>query len=197
MPAPDPGPASHSGNKVPGHARKARPKISHKSSRSTASAGEDGDRAHDRPARRERFPYNQPASLTALHLSHRVTRRRTAFLIALVMLFASLAPALSHALASASDSAYRRVEACTTQGIRIFVVATDGSVVDEVPVPASVGFEHCQFCALPIAGGPPPAAVGFIGRIDLTAFVPPVFLHAPRTPHVWLPAHARAPPSSL
>lgn len=77
-----------------------------------------------------------------------MTRYRTALLMALVMLFASLAPTISHALARASGSPYTLVEACTTLGVKIFAV-------------------------------------------------PPVFLHAPRTPHVWLSAPARAPPLAI
>ncbi|MBK8765416.1 MAG: DUF2946 domain-containing protein [Burkholderiaceae bacterium] len=123
-----------------------------------------------------------------------MTRCRTALLMAFVMLFASLAPTISHALARASGSPYTLVEACTTQGVKIFAVAPDGSVVDEVPAPASAGFEHCKFCSLSLAGAPGPAPIGFVGRLDLVEFVPPSFLHAPRTPHVWLSAPARAPP---
>ncbi len=114
--------------------------------------------------------------------------------MAFVMLFASLAPTISHALARASGSPYTLVEACTTQGVKIFAVAPDGSVVDEVPAPASAGFEHCKFCSLSLAGAPGPAPIGFVSRLDLVEFVPPAFLHAPRTPHVWLSAPARAPP---
>ena len=125
-----------------------------------------------------------------------VTRCRTALLMAFVMLFASLAPTISHALARASGSPYTLVEACTSQGVKIFAVAPDGSVVDEVPAPASARFEHCKFCSLPPVGAPPPAHVGFVCRLDVVEFVPPVFLHAPRTPHVWLSAPARAPPLS-
>ena len=129
-------------------------------------------------------------------LNRFVTRFRTALLMAFVMLFASLAPTLSHALARLDGSPYRLVEACTTQGVKIFAVAPDGSVVDEVPAPASARFEHCKFCSLPPVGAPPPAHVGFVCRLDVVEFVPPVFLHAPRTPHVWLSAPARAPPLS-
>ena len=70
-------------------------------------------------------------------LNRFVNRFRTALLMAFVMLFASLAPTLSHALARLDGSPYRLVEACTTQGVKIFAVAPDGSVVDEVPAPAS------------------------------------------------------------
>ncbi len=123
-----------------------------------------------------------------------MTRYRTSLLMAFVMLFASLAPTISHAVARASGSPYTLVEACTTQGVEIFAVAPDGSVVDEVPAPASAGFEHCKFCSLSPAGAPPPATVGFVCRLDVVESVPFTFLHAPRTPHVWLSAPARAPP---
>ena len=123
-----------------------------------------------------------------------MTRYRTALLMAFVMLFASLAPTISHAVARSSGSPYTLVEACTSQGVKIFAVASDGSVVDEVPAPASAGFEHCQFCSLSLSSAPAPVAVGFVCRLDLLEPVPSVFLHAPRTPHVWLSAPARAPP---
>lgn len=126
-----------------------------------------------------------------------VARRCHALLLVVVMTFAALAPSLARAIGTDPGAGLRRVEACTSQGLRSFLVAPDGSVVDEAPADPAAAFEHCQFCSLGGAGAPPPATVLWpveqAGRDE----TPASFNSAPRRALAWAPACARAPPHSV
>lgn len=71
----------------------------------------------------------------------RAQSRLTSWIAALAILLASLAPALSHALASPTSKNW--IEICTTQGSQWIQASADGS--DRTPASAHV-LEHCP-CA--------------------------------------------------
>lgn len=120
----------------------------------------------------------------------RAHSRLTSWIAALAILVASLAPALSHAMASATGTHW--VEVCTTQGAKWVQAGEDGS--EHSTAPAHV-LEHCPYCSLhaPTLGLPSVTQLVHLpGR--LTHAVPPAFLSAPRTLYAWVTAQPRAPP---
>lgn len=108
----------------------------------------------------------------------------------MAILLASLAPALSHALASASGSSW--TEICTTQGSKWIKAGEDGS--ERAPASAHV-LDHCPCCSLqaPTLGLPPAKHLARL-PLGLSHEVPLAFLPAPRAPHAWVSAQPRAPP---
>lgn len=120
----------------------------------------------------------------------RAHRRITSWIAALAILLASLAPALSHALASATGTNW--IEICTTQGSKWIPAGEDGT---ERAPPSAHLLEHCPYCTLhaPALGLPPAAALVHL-PLQLSHPVPLAFLSAPRTLHAWVSAQPRAPP---
>ena len=136
------------------------------------------------------------SSMQARHLEYepmralRTHRRLTSWIAALAILLASLAPALSHALASATGSNW--VEICTTQGSKWIQAGEDGS--EQAPA-SGHALEHCPYCSLhaPALGLPPATDLAQL-PLGLCHEVPLAFLSAPRTLHAWVSALPRAPP---
>lgn len=100
----------------------------------------------------------------------------------LAVLFAALAPTVSHALAATTTGAL--AEMCSV-----------GGPTKKAPTNVMHGMEHCPYCAM--HGGDaalPPAMSGFavIGGHD---FYPPLFYTAPQPLHTWLAASPRGPPA--
>lgn len=111
----------------------------------------------------------------------------------LVVLLASLAPSLSHALGAAQGPSW--VEICTAQGSKwVQGDSADSGESKNAPAAAHL-LEHCPYCSIhtPALGLPP---TPLVVPLDLghEAEVPPAFLAAPRTSHAWVSAQPRAPP---
>ena len=120
----------------------------------------------------------------------RAHRQLTTWIAALAILLASLAPSLSHALASATGTDW--IEICTTQGARWVDAGEDGS--ERAPASAHV-LDHCPYCSIHApALGLPPASDSAYQPSRLAHEVPLAFLAAPRTLHAWVSAQPRAPP---
>ncbi len=81
--------------------------------------------------------------------------------ILMVMVFASLAPTISHAFANHKDAKNVWQEICTVQGTKriaaAFTLDTTESVPDSNSNPAAMHFEHCPFCLNHAAGAAFPA----------------------------------------
>lgn len=121
----------------------------------------------------------------------RAHRRIISWIAVVAILLAALAPALSHALASATGAQW--VEICTAQGSKWIQVGEDGS---ESGTPASAHvLDHCPHCTLhaPNLGLPPVQHLAQL-PLPLSHEVPLAFLSAPRTLHAWVSAQPRAPP---
>jgi hypothetical protein len=120
----------------------------------------------------------------------RAQARLTSWITALAILVASLAPALSHALSPPATAAW--MEICASQGSMLVHAADDDS--GHAPG-SSQALEHCPYCSLhtPTLAFPP---APYLAHLPLRVGheVPPAFLAAPRTPHVWRSAQPRAPP---
>jgi hypothetical protein len=120
----------------------------------------------------------------------RAYSRLISTIAALAILLAALAPALSHALASAAGTSW--VEICTAQGSKWIQAGDDGS--ERAPTSAHV-LDHCPYCSLHAPGlGLPPAEFRAHLPLRLGDAVPLAFLSAPRTLHAWVSAQPRAPP---
>jgi hypothetical protein len=120
----------------------------------------------------------------------RAHRRITSWIAALAILLSSLAPALSHALASATGAPL--IQVCTTQGSKWIQAGENGAERS----PASAHFlEHCPYCTLhaPVLGLPTAPLLVHL-PLRLGHAVPLAFLAAPRTLHAWASAQPRAPP---
>lgn len=120
----------------------------------------------------------------------RTHRRLISWIAALAILLASLAPALSHALAPATGTNW--IEICTTQGSKWIKASQDGS--ERAPASAHV-VDHCPYCSLqtPTLGLPPAHHLAQL-PLGLSHEVPPAFLSAPYTLQAWVSAQPRAPP---
>ncbi len=111
------------------------------------------------------------------------------------MLALALLPTLAHALAHGQGVASRWVEVCTPQGMK--QVAVDAAELGDAAAPAaalSATLERCADCTLSAPAAPPPAVVTLPERGNAAAYVPPLFLHAPRKRFAWCSAQPRAPP---
>ena len=126
-------------------------------------------------------------------LWNRVARTLTIKMAILAVLFAALAPAISHVLRVGSPSGW--TEVCSALGSRL-VPADDGRPAGQSP--ASSGehlFEHCPYCSLHLpALGMPEAPLAFDALVVPTSGVPELFLTAPRTLFAWATAQPRGPP---
>lgn len=125
-----------------------------------------------------------------------IRRRLSTWIACFAVLFASLAPTVSHALATDSSHAFW-AEICSVDGLRL-IKTTDG-VTPEAPAPANGGmhFEHCPFClthADSLALLPTPAMT--VPVADNGRQHPSLFYHAPRPLFAWTAAQPRAPPSA-
>ncbi|MDZ7855889.1 DUF2946 domain-containing protein [Sphaerotilus sp.] len=126
--------------------------------------------------------------------SRRSTQAFTTWIVGIALLLAGLAPALSHALRAGDSPGW--IEVCSAaNGLRL---RATGPVQDDPaskPVPGHV-LEHCPYCSLRSAVlGMPPAPLVTVWAPMAVQAHPGRFLSAPRTPHVWVSAQPRAPPS--
>lgn len=108
------------------------------------------------------------------------------------MLMAAFAPTLSHALQAGGIKAW--VEVCTALGAKW--VASDSSTTTDEAAPATAhDLQDCLYCVLQVhSPALPNAPVIGLAPTVLQFAVPLLFLLAPRTPHAWAAAQARAPP---
>lgn len=123
------------------------------------------------------------------------TRRLGAALAIFAVLLASLAPAITSALAAAHGQHLKWTAVCTADGARLVPVPTDADGAPVAPKPGHVG--ECPFCAPGAASHalPPPAPLALsLPAGHAPAAVPA--LRAPRPPVAWDSARPRAPPSA-
>ncbi len=133
-----------------------------------------------------------------------------AWLAVFALVFATLAPGISHALAAAKGQSSLWMEICTAAGAKLVNLADlskDASdsvspvapANDSAPVAPESGsmhFEHCPFCFTHAASfALPPAAVMALPLLDTHYAFPSLYYHAPRPLFAWSVALARAPPA--
>jgi hypothetical protein len=122
----------------------------------------------------------------------RAARQLTIRIALLAMLMAALFPSISHTMRAGAAGAW--VEVCTALGAKW--VAADSSTTTDDPAPTTAhGSQDCPYCSLQAHSPalPPASAIG-LPATALQFAVPRLFFLAPRTPHAWAAAQARAPP---
>lgn len=123
----------------------------------------------------------------------RARLRFTGWVAILVVLLASLAPSLSHALGATDGASW--VEVCTAQGSKWVQGDSTASGVSKNAPTSSHLLEHCPYCSIHMpALGVPPTPLVVPLDLGLEAEFPPAFLAAPRASHAWVSAQPRAPP---
>ncbi|WP_426074252.1 DUF2946 domain-containing protein [Janthinobacterium sp. DSP2-3-3] len=131
---------------------------------------------------------------------HKMARKRVLhiWLALLAVLFAALAPSISHALAAHSSSETPSVllQICTVAGLK---TAPAGDAERQPSIdPVVHAFEHCPYC-FTHAG-----SFALLSTSDLSlsipsarAVFPPLFYRAPRTLFVWSSGNPRGPPLTV
>jgi hypothetical protein len=125
----------------------------------------------------------------------RARRQLATWFAMLAILMASLAPSVSHALGLTRGASW--IEVCSAQGARwVKGDASDSRSNESGSAPAAAHLlDHCPYCSVHMpALGLPPAQQVLPLALGLDDALPPAFLAARRTPHVWVTAQPRAPP---
>lgn len=127
----------------------------------------------------------------------RITRRFAAWIACFAILFAALAPSISHAVSVSRGDTW--AEICSSVGGTKFVKVSVGQ--DAIADPATqdvVHLEHCPFCATHAGSFALPPNAGFvIPLIETQDTHPFLFLQSPHPLAIWSVAQSRAPPASL
>ena len=119
------------------------------------------------------------------------TRRFAAWIACLAMLFAALAPSVSHAMSATGGNVW--TEICSAAGITM-IKAPQGQG-DPVDADSASHLEHCAFCAThPTDIVPLPGGVGYAPVLSGRDIYPRLFYQSPSPLAAWTRAHSRAPP---
>ncbi|MFL6657246.1 MAG: DUF2946 domain-containing protein [Massilia sp.] len=127
----------------------------------------------------------------------RITRRCAAWIACLAMLFAALAPSISHAMAASRGDGW--AEICSAAGVKYIKANVIQSTTVDPVTEQTVHLEHCPFCATHAGSFAllPPVSGISIPVLDLPDSHPPLFFQSPRPLAVWTSAQSRAPPASV
>lgn len=128
----------------------------------------------------------------------RKNRRFVAWLACLAMVLSSLAPAISHAMASGQGSTSLLMEICSAAGNKsVIVTQLDFEKPSDNQDSKTAPMQHCPYC-LTHAG-----SVGVISDAQLSIAlpdasysVPELFYHSPYPLFAWAASNPRAPPIS-
>ncbi|MDO9235493.1 MAG: DUF2946 domain-containing protein [Aquabacterium sp.] len=127
--------------------------------------------------------------------SYRSLPRWITWLAVAVILFAALAPAVSHWVRvsqGSQPSLFQSAEVCSVQ------VAVGASKQPSSEPQGEHAWAHCPFCLIHADALVPPTGLALIPALALAdSLVPMLFWHAPRTLFAWAPSQARAPPTSI
>lgn len=114
---------------------------------------------------------------------NRITRRLAAVIACLAMLFAALAPSVSHAFANDAWT-----EICTVGGAKM--VKMDAAQDD------GAGMKHCPFCAThDTPDALPPGGACAIALVETQGAQPILYLQSTHPLPIWTSAQSRAPPA--
>jgi len=125
---------------------------------------------------------------------HGALRLAAAWIAALAVLLAAVAPTVSRAVASDSLTAWSEV--CTENGARWVDTETGGQRSASLPAGDSSGWDHCAYCVLQhhAADLPPAPQVPALQPPTPFAHYLVAFAHSPRTLFAWSQARPRGPP---
>ena len=119
-----------------------------------------------------------------------IRRRLSAWIACFAILFAALAPAAAHALASVKGQTI--VEICSAEGMRSITLDADGKIIKDS---GSKPGKHCPACQSPQDCVPPMALQGNILPGGHAAF-PPLFYQSAKPQFNWSSAKPRGPPAN-
>ncbi len=112
------------------------------------------------------------------------------------MLFAALAPSVSHALSMSRGEIWSEI--CSVDGTRFVKVSLDQGELADPGAQDSLHLEHCPFCATHTSPTALPLNAGFVLPLIVTQHTHPrLFLQAPHPLAIWTAAQSRAPPASV
>jgi len=121
--------------------------------------------------------------------------RSIAWIACVAILLGAFAPTVSRWLAVSHATPLALLEVCVSQAGAPSTLVLKSAPDDSSP---HMSLDHCPLCVMhaSVLGLPPdPQATALLNT--LSDVVPSLFLHAPRPPHVWAAALARAPPAVL
>jgi hypothetical protein len=125
----------------------------------------------------------------------KVTRRFAAWIACFAMLFAALAPSVSHILSMSRGETWSEI--CSVGGTKFVKVSVDQGGIADPATPDSIHFEHCPFCATHAGSFALPPSAGFaIPLIETQETHPFLFFQSPHPLAIWTVAQSRAPPAS-
>jgi len=116
------------------------------------------------------------------------------------ILWAALAPSISHALQSGLSQqgpGSGWTEVCAVTGAKLVLLEPDNAASSSKSPSEIQTLKHCPYCSLHSQElGLPPAPPDQANLLlpHLSQAVPALFLHAPRRLHAWVSAQPRAPP---
>ena len=110
------------------------------------------------------------------------------------MLFAALAPSISHAMSAARGEAW--AEVCTVAGIKFVKASTAQDGAADPVKQQTLHLEHCPFCSIHAGSFAllPPSAGITVPSLELPDTHPFLFFQAPHPLAIWTSAQSRAPP---
>lgn len=115
------------------------------------------------------------------------------WLAAFAVWFAAVAPAAAQLLVQAGAPAW--VQVCSAQGMRWVEVQGGAAGQQNTGSGGAMAQNHCPYCHLAQQGAaPPPPDTTVLPTVRAAAVMPPRFLSAATTAHVWRSAQPRAPP---
>jgi hypothetical protein len=126
----------------------------------------------------------------------RAARRFAAWIACFAMLFAALAPSVSHALSVSRGDAWPEI--CSVGGAKFVKAGVDRGAIADPAAQDSSHLEHCPLCATHAGSFALPPSAGFtIPLIETQDTHPFLFFRSPHPLAIWTVAQSRAPPSSV
>lgn len=127
----------------------------------------------------------------------KVTRRFAAWIACFAMLFAALAPSVSHALSISRGETWFKI--CSVGGTKFVKVSVDQGAIADPAKQESIHLdhlEHCPFCVTYAGSFALPPNAGFaILLIETQDTHPFLFFQSPHPLAIWTVAQSRAPPA--
>jgi hypothetical protein len=125
---------------------------------------------------------------------NRITRRFAAWIACFAILFAALAPSISHAVSAPPAQSW--AEICSVGGAKFVKVSDAGDGTSDPVTKKSPHLENCPFCATHAGSfGLPPGVSIAIPLIETQDTHPSLFFQSPYPLAVWTTAQSRAPPA--
>ncbi len=122
-----------------------------------------------------------------------MNRRFAAWIACFAILFAALAPSISHAMAASRGDAW--TEICSAAGIKLVAVADGQGDPADVRSPTS-HLEHCPFCATDACSvSLLPGSAWSMPLLKGRDTHPSLFFQASSPLAIWTLAQSRAPPA--